>query len=120
MLASASRITVTAANDHGADFQFLDANDAELADADGASDGYQIDLADGDTTVKVKVVSQEQAASHTYTAIVTLEDVISRYDKDDDGRISKEEVIAAIRDYFKGIITKDQTIAVIRVYFSSV
>ena len=120
VLASASRITVTPANEYGADFRFLDVNDVEIADADGASDGHQIDLADGDTTVKVKVVSQDQAASHTYTVIVTLEDVISRYDKDGDGRISKDEVIAAIRDYFKGIITKDQTIAVIRVYFSSV
>ena len=45
--ASASRITVTPANEYSAAFRFLDADDAEVPDADSASDGHQIDLAAG-------------------------------------------------------------------------
>ena len=71
-------------------------NDAELVDADGASSGHQISLAAGDTTVKIKVVSQDQASDHTYTVIVTLEDVISRYDRDGNGAIDRAEAIAAV------------------------
>ena len=41
------------------------------------------------------------------------------YDFDGSGGISKNEVIAAIVDYFAGSITKVQTIAVIVLYFSS-
>ena len=41
------------------------------------------------------------------------------YDDDGDAGISKDEAIAAVRDYFAGRLTKDQTIAVIRLYFST-
>ena len=41
------------------------------------------------------------------------------YDFDGNGGISKNEAIAAVRDYFSDRITKAQTIAVIRLYFSS-
>ena len=41
------------------------------------------------------------------------------YDDDGDGAISKNEAIAAVRDYFSGNLTKSQTIAVIRLYFTS-
>ena len=40
------------------------------------------------------------------------------YDDDEDGTISRVEVIAAIRDYFDGNITRAQAIAVIRLYFA--
>ena len=40
------------------------------------------------------------------------------YDDDGSGGISRDEVIAAIRDYFSGMINRGQTIAVIRLYFS--
>ena len=59
--ASASRITVTPANEYSAAFRFLEADDAEVPDADSASDGHQIDLAAGGATVKVEVVSQDLA-----------------------------------------------------------
>ena len=41
------------------------------------------------------------------------------YDDDGDGQISKNEAIAAVREYFSGNLTKEQTIAVIRLYFVS-
>ena len=65
------RITVVPTNDHNATFQFLDENDAGIPDADDALDGHQVDLGDGITTIKVKVTSQDNGASHTYTIRVT-------------------------------------------------
>ena len=65
------RITVFPTNDHNATFQFLDENDAGIPDADGALDGHQVDLGDGITTIKVKVTSRDNGASHTYTIRVT-------------------------------------------------
>ena len=41
------------------------------------------------------------------------------YDDDGDAGISKNEAIAAVRDYFSRKLTKAQTIAVIRLYFTS-
>ncbi|CAI8010313.1 LRR receptor-like serine/threonine-protein kinase RCH1 [Geodia barretti] len=117
--ATASRTTFTATNDNGATVGFLDVNSTALADADGASAGHQLDLAEGDTTIKVTVVSQDQAAHRTYTIVVTLDDVVGRYDKDGDGAISKDEAITAVIDYFNGIITKEEAITVIIAYFSS-
>ena len=116
--ASASRITVTPANEYSAAFRFLDADDAEVPDADSASDGHQIDLAAGGATIKVEVVSQDLAADNTYTVIVTLEDVISRYDRDGNGAIDREEAIAAVVDYFADRITKEEAIEVILFYFA--
>ena len=117
--ARSSRTTVMAVNGDGATLRILDVNGADLADADGASAGHQLDLAEGDTTIKVKVVSQDLAADYTYSIVVTLDDVISRYDEDGDGAISKDEAIAAVIDYFNGIITKEEAITVIIAYFSS-
>ena len=115
--ADATRITVTPTNDYGAGFRFLDADDAEIPDSDDALDGRQVDVASG-ATVKVEVVSQDQAASHTYTIAATLDDVVSRYDKDGNGVIDREEAIAAVVDYFAGLITKDEAIEVILAYFA--
>ena len=115
--ADATRITVTPTNDYGAAFRFMDADDAEIPDFDDALDGRQVDVASG-ATVKVEVVSQDQAASHTYTVVVTLDDVVSRYDKDGNGVIDREEAIAAVVDYFAGLITKEEAIEVILAYFA--
>ena len=116
--ADATRITVTPVNGYGAAFRFLDADGADILDADDASDGHQIDLAADGATVKVEVISQDQAADHTYTVVVTLDDVISRYDRDANGAIDREEAIAAVVDYFAGLITKDEAIEVILFYFA--
>ncbi len=116
--ADATRITVTPVNGYGAALRFLDADGADILDADDASDGHQIDLAVDGGTVKVEVISQDQAASHTYTVVVTLDNVVSRYDRDANGVIDREEAIAAVVDYFAGLITKDEAIEVILLYFA--
>ena len=116
--ADASRITVTPVNEYGAAFLFLDADDAEIPDASETLDGRQIDVPSAGDTVKVEVVSQDQAVSHTYTIVVTLDDLISRYDRDGNGAIDREEAIAAVVDYFAGLITKEEAIEVIVAYFA--
>ena len=40
------------------------------------------------------------------------------YDLDDNERIVRAEVMAAISDYFKGLIDKDDVIRHIRLYFA--
>ena len=41
------------------------------------------------------------------------------YDDDGDGKISKEEAIAAVIDYFSDRTTKEHAIAIVILYFSS-
>ncbi len=74
-----------------------------------------------DVEVRAVNASGAGAWSSALTATVpaTLDDVIDRYDKNDDGKISKEEAITAVIDYFNGIITREEAIAVIIAYFSS-
>ena len=118
-VAEVSRITVTPANDHGATFQFLDAINVEIADFDSSRAGHQLPLAIGENTVKVRVVSQDQAAHHVYTIVVTLADAVSRYDSDGNGSITDSEVLAAAADFFDNLISADEVLTVIRAYFDN-
>ena len=86
-----SRVTVTPANDHNASLQFLDRNYEVLADADGSLVGHQVDLGAGVTTVRIRVISPDSRATHTYTIV----DLVGRYDADDDGAIDREEALDA-------------------------
>ena len=52
------------------------------------------------------------------TITVTDVDLGSPYDRDDNEVIDRDEVIAAIADYFDHVITKAETIGVIQLYFS--
>ena len=42
------------------------------------------------------------------------------YDANRNGIIDREEVIAAVRDYFDGTMTKDEVIELIKLYFAGV
>ena len=112
-----SRVTVTPANDHNASFQFLDRNYAVLADADGSLGGHQVDLGAGVTTVRIRVISPDSRATHTYTIV----DLAGRYDANDDGAIDRDEVLDAIDDYFDydDRITKDEVLEIIGLYLFS-
>ena len=72
----------------------------------------------GEVTVDIAAAVAEDAEGNGNTMAPQLSLGIP-YDDDGDGGISKDEAIAAVRDYFAGKLTKDQTIAVIRLYFSS-
>ena len=72
-VASATTVTLTPTSAHNATFGFLDVNDSVVADADASLAGHQITLAaQGVTTVKIRVTSQDGAASHTYTIQISM------------------------------------------------
>ena len=68
-----SRITVApTANDSGADCcDFLDDTDSALTDADTNTTGFQVDLDEGDNTIKVVVTAEDDNTTATYTVTVT-------------------------------------------------
>ena len=107
--------TLTPINDYNATFQLLDEAGDEVADIDYALEGHQINFGAGFATVRVKVISQDELAIHTYS----ITDLVSRYDANSDGVIDRDEVISAIKDYFNDLITREETIEVIKLYFSS-
>ena len=109
------RVTVIPTNDHDATFLFLDENDGELTDADNRMEGLQIHFGVGFATLRIRVTSQDELATHTYT----ITDLFSRYDANNDGVIDRDEIISAIKDYFEDLITREETIEVIKLYFSS-
>ena len=110
-------VTVNPSNDHNATFQFLDDNDLVLVDApfcDRTLAGFQVEFGAGVPAIKIRVVSQDNQATHTYT----ITDLGNRYDVNDDRFIQRDEVITAIKDYFNDVITREETIEVIKLYFS--
>ncbi len=50
---------------------------------------------------------------------VGLDGMVGQYDRDDSGAIDRDEVIAAVVDYFNGVISKEEAIEVVRVYFAA-
>ena len=64
-----AEVTVTPTNDSGATFEYLNASDMALADADTAA-GHQVTLVDGDNVIKVKVTAEDGSSTLTYTVTV--------------------------------------------------
>ena len=110
-----SRVTVVPANDHNASLAVLDENNDAIEDADAALVGHQLDFSADVPAIKIRVVSQDNLATHTYT----VRDLGVRYDANDNGVIERDEVIAAIVDYFADRISRVEAIGVVRLYFSS-
>ncbi len=111
---SPTTVTVTPMNDHNATVQFLDNDDVVFADADNSVAGFQVEFGGRVPAVKIRVVSQDTQATHTY--VVT--DLGNRYDVNGDRVIQRDEVIPAIKDYFGSRITREEVIEVIKLYFS--
>ena len=63
------RITVTAPS--GTSVTFLDGSDNEIADADDATPGQQVNLVVGQNVIKVRVAAQDGTVLETYTVTVT-------------------------------------------------
>ncbi len=55
----------------GVTFKYLDSDDREFADTDTMLDGHQVDLGAVDTIIKVRVLSADGTATHTYTIQVS-------------------------------------------------
>ena len=113
--AGLSLVTVIPTNEHDATFLFLDETDSEVEDADNTLIGHQIDFGADLTTLRIRVVSQDDRATLTYTVV----DLGSTYDADNNEVIDRGEAISAIVDYFNDVITREETIEVIKLYFSS-
>ena len=70
---SVHRITVTPMfSDSNATAKYFDAADSEFTDADSnAANGFQVNLAEGANTIKVKVTAEDGMATETYEVTVT-------------------------------------------------
>ena len=67
-----------AANDEAtATIAYLDERGNPLADADGTTDGFQVDLEVGDTTIAVEVTAQDRVTTRTYTLTLTRGEALS-------------------------------------------
>ena len=73
------RITVAPeTNDDGASFEYLDASDAPITDADGMTEGHQLDLAEGAMTTETYTVTVARAEANNapvFTDEATLRSV---------------------------------------------
>ena len=67
-----ARITLVAKKgNEEADIAWLDGNDMALDDADGATDGFDVDLDRGANVIKMKVTAEDDATMQTYQVTVT-------------------------------------------------
>ena len=51
--------------------------------------------------------------------MLTEEELLDRYDANDNGIIDRDEAVVAVADYFAGVISRDEVIALIALYFAS-
>ena len=93
-------ITLTPETSHAnATFEFLDASDADLADADGdAATGHQVALDPGANTVKVKVTAEDDTTTQTYTLTVNRAGICSRTAQVRDGIVAAVSGVSACAD----------------------
>ena len=64
-------VTPTPNNHPRAQVAYLDQNDRALTDASDRDNGFQVDVAAGDTVIKVKVTAEDGSTMKTYTVTVT-------------------------------------------------
>ena len=103
----------------------LGGDDAALFTIDGSTGqikvgaGTTLDPAVRDVYTVVVTATGASGASADITVTIMVTGLLTQYDSDSDGAISKNEAIAAVVDYFAGRLTKDQTIGIIVLYFTS-
>ena len=72
------QITIDATtNNADASVIYLDENGQERTDADADTEGLQIDLAVGDTTIQVKVTAADTITTRTYTIVVSRDEILA-------------------------------------------
>ena len=101
-----------------ADLFDIDSRSGQISVKAGAELDYEGDR--GEFTLFVTATDPPGVAS-TVKVVVQVEDVRlagvgGRYDANSNEVIDREEVIAAVSDYYNGLITKDETIETIRLY----
>ena len=75
------QITVEATpNNADATVAYLDESDQELSDADTETEGFQVDLAIGETTFKFQVTAADAVTTRTYTLVVTRDEILASPD----------------------------------------
>ena len=77
-----------------------------------------VDLVVGNTySVNLTATDSAGFGAIIIVTIEVAEASLHRYDRNGNGRIERDEVIAAIGDYFAGLIQKDGVIEVVKLYF---
>ena len=66
--------------DGGATVAYLDENDQQLSDADAETEGFQVDLAIGETTIKFQVTAADAVTTRTYRLVVTRDEILASPD----------------------------------------
>jgi hypothetical protein len=95
-------------------------NDGEYDDATGANLSYSWESA-GSFTIGLEVTDHvSDTATDTTTVIIYEEGEFDpyKYDKNQNGKIDKDEALEAVDDYLSAIITKDNVLEVVKLYFS--
>lgn len=86
-----------------------------------ASSNISVGIIDSNGTfVAISVGTSNVTATfqnYSVSANVTVENIISGYDRNGNGRIDKDEAIQAVVDYFNGTITRQQVLDVMISYF---
>ena len=83
-------------------------------------EGVKLDYDTGQSyTVNLTATDSAGFGAIIIVMIEVTEATLSPYDLNGSGGIDREEVIAAIGDYFDALITKDEVIAVIKLYFGA-
>jgi len=78
------------------------------------SSGVFTTKANGTTYI---TATAQGVTSNAVSVTVNADNLIDRYDTDDDGVISKDEAITAISDYFEDKISKEDALEIIMAYF---
>ena len=102
----------------GGDLSFRSAPDFENPGSANGDNVYMVTVeannGNGGATLDVTVTVTNDPSDDADAAFDP-----NRYDADNDGSISKDEVLDAIDDYFDNEITKEQVLDVIDLYFGS-
>ena len=105
----------------------LEGEDAGSFDIDAATGQLRTKAAlDYETRTSYTVIARVEdprgrSDAITVTVAVTnvgLSGIAGQYDRDDNETIDRDEVLAAVADYFRGAIDREETLAIIRLYFA--
>lgn len=80
-------------------------------------EGVQLELGEI-CTVNLTATDSAGVGAIIIVMIEVVEASHHRYDLHQDGKIERDEVVAAVKDYFDGFMTKDDLIELVKLYFA--